>query len=257
MQHPTPRLGSEPVFESLRRWVPNTLLAPSEGVPLRDAMDAAGARLGFVCAWWGPRGPLIDNDEVAGFIREYPDRLKGVAGVDLGHPIAAVRELRRAVREPGFRALRILPWLWNLPPNDRRYYPLYAECVELDIPVCLQVGHTGPLAPSEPGRPIPILTMWHEARHPFGKIPAFEHAGFRLYEAGAITRYVDEAFPGHRLQPDDACGRARTNQIISILDSYAYRTLVWDIYVERVTRPAGGAGHRQLGIRISTESALG
>ena len=72
-------------------------------------------------------------------------------------PVAAVRELRRAVRELGFRALRVLPWLWNLPPDDRRYYPLYAECVELDIPFCLQVGHTGPLAPSEPGRPIPYL----------------------------------------------------------------------------------------------------
>jgi glutathione S-transferase len=81
----------------------------------------------------------------------------------------------------------------------------------------------------------------HRARHPFGKIPAFEHAGFRLYEAGAITRYVDEAFPGSRLQPDDARGRARMNQVISVLDSYAYRTLVWDIYVERVARPASGA----------------
>jgi glutathione S-transferase len=81
----------------------------------------------------------------------------------------------------------------------------------------------------------------HRARHPFGKIPAFEHAGFRLYEAGAITRYVDEAFPGPRLQPEDPHGRARMNQIISILDSYAYRTLVWDIYVERVARPASGA----------------
>jgi glutathione S-transferase len=81
----------------------------------------------------------------------------------------------------------------------------------------------------------------HRARHPFGKIPAFEHAGFRLYEAGAITRYVDEAFTGPRLQPDDARGRARMNQIISVLDSYAYRTLVWDIYVERVSRPASGA----------------
>jgi hypothetical protein len=49
------------------------------------------------------------------------------------------------------------PWLWNLPPSDRRYYPLYAECVELGIPFCLQVGHTGPLCPSEPGRPIPYL----------------------------------------------------------------------------------------------------
>ena len=77
----------------------------------------------------------------------------------------------------------------------------------------------------------------HRARHPFGKIPAFEHAGFRLYEAGAITRYVDEAFPGPRLQPEDPHGRARMNQIISILDSYAYRTLVWDIC--RARRPAG------------------
>jgi glutathione S-transferase len=49
------------------------------------------------------------------------------------------------------------------------------------------------------------------ARHRFGKIPAFEHAGFRLYETGAITRYVDEAFPGPRLQPDDPRDRARMN----------------------------------------------
>lgn len=69
----------------------------------------------------------------------------------------AIRELRRCVRQLGFRGLRILPWLWNLPPDDRRYYPLYAECVELGIPFCLQVGHTGPLCPSEPGRPIPYL----------------------------------------------------------------------------------------------------
>ncbi len=51
----------------------------------------------------------------------------------------------------------MLPWLWELPPDDRRYYPLYAECVELGVPFCLQVGHAGPLRPSEPGRPIPYL----------------------------------------------------------------------------------------------------
>ena len=71
--------------------------------------------------------------------------------------MAAVRELRRCVNELGLQGLRVLPWLWDLPPNDRRYYPLYAECVELGIPFCLQVGHTGPLRPSEPGRPIPYL----------------------------------------------------------------------------------------------------
>lgn len=80
----------------------------------------------------------------------------------------------------------------------------------------------------------------HLARHPFGKIPAFEHAGFRLYEAAAIMRYVDEAFAGPQLQPADVRSRARMTQIMSIFDSYAYRTLVWDIYVERVARPAAG-----------------
>jgi glutathione S-transferase len=77
----------------------------------------------------------------------------------------------------------------------------------------------------------------YAARHPFGRIPAFEHDGFRLYESGAITRYVDEAFPGPPLQPEDPRGRARVNQILSILDSYAYRTLVWDIFVGRVRAP--------------------
>src|SRR5215831_12811867 len=77
-------------------------------------------------------------------------------------------------------------------------------------------------------------------RHPFKRIPAFEHEGFRLYEAGAITRYVDEAFPGSPLQPEAPRARARMNQAIGILDSYAYRTLVWDIFVERVRAPAQG-----------------
>ena len=51
----------------------------------------------------------------------------------------------------------MIPWLWELPPTDARYYPLYAECVELGIPFCTQVGHTGPLRPSETGRPIPYI----------------------------------------------------------------------------------------------------
>jgi len=68
----------------------------------------------------------------------------------------------------------------------------------------------------------------------FGHIPAFEHDGFRLYETGAITRYIDEGFAGPALQPSSPRGRARMHQIISLLDNYAYQTLVWDIFVERV-----------------------
>ncbi|HJQ59266.1 MAG TPA: glutathione S-transferase family protein [Vineibacter sp.] len=78
------------------------------------------------------------------------------------------------------------------------------------------------------------------ARHPFGRIPAFDHDGLRLYEAGAISRYVDEAFAGPPLQPADPAGRAVMNQFISVCDSYVYRTLVWDIFVERVRAAAQG-----------------
>src|SRR5579859_4298684 len=78
-------------------------------------------------------------------------------------------------------------------------------------------------------------------RHPFGRIPAFEHRGFRLYETGAIARYIDEAFEGTKLQPPDIRERARCNQLIGIADNYAYPQLVWGIYVERVSKPGRGA----------------
>src|SRR5690349_24297838 len=43
----------------------------------------------------------------------------------------------------------------------------------------------------------------HLSRHPFGKVPAFEHDGFALYETQAILRYIDEGFPVAPLQPTD------------------------------------------------------
>jgi predicted TIM-barrel fold metal-dependent hydrolase len=100
---------------------------------------------------------MISNDEVAGWVAAHPGRFAGLAAVPLDRPMQAVRELRRCVRELGFVGLRMLPWLWEVPPTDRRFYPLYAECVELGVPFCTQVGHTGPLRPSEPGRPIPYI----------------------------------------------------------------------------------------------------
>jgi predicted TIM-barrel fold metal-dependent hydrolase len=158
MQHPSAEFVRDPMFDSLRRWKPSPW-SDEEQPPEATlaAMDEAGVSVGLLCAWWGPSGPLIANDEVAKLCAAHPGRFVGVASVDLHRPMEAVRELRRCVRELGFKALRILPWLWGLPPDDRRYYPLYAECCELDVTFCTQVGHAGPLRPSEPGRPIPYL----------------------------------------------------------------------------------------------------
>lgn len=157
IQHPTKRFLAQPMFASLRRWTGRDEVPDVPPAATIAALDEAGVSTALVSAWWGPQGALIDNDEVAALVRAYPDRLVGIASADISRPMDGVREFRRAVRELGFRGLRLLPWMWGLPPDDRRYYPFYAECIELGVPFCLQVGHTGPLLPSEPGRPIPYL----------------------------------------------------------------------------------------------------
>jgi predicted TIM-barrel fold metal-dependent hydrolase len=156
-QQPTERFMQQPWLETLLRWTGRERNGPpSVDATLRE-MDDARVSQALLCAWASPGGMLIDNDDVAATVAAHPTRFAGVASVDLRQPVAAVRELRRTVEDLGFVALRIVPWLWNLPPDDRRYYPLYAACTELGIPLCTQVGHTGPLCPSEPGRPIPYL----------------------------------------------------------------------------------------------------
>lgn len=154
-QHPTLRHSQDPVFASLRRWTKTE--APTEAMPLAAtlaAMDEGGVAKSLICAWEAPRRTMISNDEVAAFVAAAPGRLVGVGSVDISRPMAAMREVRRCVRELGFVAIRVLPWLWEVPPTDRRFYPVYAACCELDVPFCTQIGHTGPLMPSEVGRPI-------------------------------------------------------------------------------------------------------
>ncbi len=80
---------------------------------------------------------------------------------------------------------------------------------------------------------------WLE-RQPFGLVPAFEHDGFRLYEARAITRYIDEVFDGPALQPDNAPERARMEQVISVLDGQGYWPMVRQIFIESIERPRKG-----------------
>jgi glutathione S-transferase len=83
----------------------------------------------------------------------------------------------------------------------------------------------------------------HTRRHPFGKVPAFEHDGFSLYETVAIARYIDRVFPGPSLQPSDPRQAARMDQIIAVIDSYAYGAIVGKLVWQRLVVPMqGGQG---------------
>ncbi len=90
---------------------------------LVELMDQAGVDRVMLCAWHRPGTWVISNDTIAEFVRQFPQRFVGVAAVNLEKPVEAVHELERAVRDLGFKALRVVPWLWNRPPNDKFYFP--------------------------------------------------------------------------------------------------------------------------------------
>lgn len=79
-----------------------------------------------------------------------------------------------------------------------------------------------------------------QQRHPFGKVPAFSHDGFEIYETVAICRYVDEASEGPALQPAEVRERARMAQVISVLDSYTYPPMVGSVVMQRLVVPRLG-----------------
>lgn len=80
----------------------------------------------------------------------------------------------------------------------------------------------------------------YRALHPFVRVPALVDGDFALYETGAITRYVDEAFEGPKLQPETARDRARVSQFLSIVDSYVYWPLVRQVFAHGVMGPRIG-----------------
>lgn len=157
MQIPTARMASEPWMATLLRWTGQNAEAilPDVSATL-TAMDKSGVETALISAWTGPTGVLISNDETAENAARADGRLQPVMSVDLNDPMGAVREIRKRAKE-GFIGVRALPWLWGLPPNDRRFYPVYAACIDEGLPFCTQIGHTGPLKTSEYGRLIPYL----------------------------------------------------------------------------------------------------
>jgi len=75
------------------------------------------------------------------------------------------------------------------------------------------------------------------ARNPFGKLPAFSHDGLALYETSAITRYIDRTLPGPALQPSGAAAMARVDQVMSIVDSFAYASMIGQLVWQRLIVP--------------------
>jgi len=114
-------------------------------------------------------------------------------------------------------------------------YSVYVRIVRLVLAekgLAYEQVEVNPFAPDVPAD--------YLALHPFGRVPTLVHEGFALYETGAISRYVDRAFPGPALQPADAQRLARMDQIMGVVDAYAYWPLVRQVFVHDVVRPPRG-----------------
>ena len=128
-------------------------------------MDRAGIEKAFlIAAKSGQTGHRVSQHVpsavVADAVRQHPNRLYGMSGIDPTRGMAGVRDLQRDVEELGFIGAHCYPHWFELAPDHAKYYPFYAKCVELDIPIQLQVGQSLIYSPELPrrsvGRPISL-----------------------------------------------------------------------------------------------------
>lgn len=83
----------------------------------------------------------IPNERVAEVCEAHPDRFSGLAGVDASRIMEGLRDLEQGVEEFGFVGAHLYPHWFERPPDHPWYYPFYAKCCELDVPIMMQVGH--------------------------------------------------------------------------------------------------------------------
>jgi predicted TIM-barrel fold metal-dependent hydrolase len=154
-------------FKALNRKPPS---GDSHGAPLagHDSLESCLAdmdELGYahisVCAtkmwsYYYHRDFILNSpiEPIGDCVKASQGRILGAASYDPFRITDSLREIERAVVEHGFNYVWFHPLSYGLPPNDRRFYPLYAKCVELDIAVGFQVGHSAEVLPSEHGRPM-------------------------------------------------------------------------------------------------------
>ncbi len=111
-------------------------------------------RLGLPAAYHIPYNLVVEA------VKSHPDRFFGLAGIDPYEGMTGVRELERAVTELGFIGAHVYPHWFELAPDHAKYYPFYTKCVELDVPIQMQVGQSLVYSPTNPmrsiGRPITL-----------------------------------------------------------------------------------------------------
>lgn len=105
----------------------------------------------------------ISYEKVAEMVRRYPTRFSGLAGIDPTEGMKGLQQLEYAIKELGFVGAHLYPHWFEMAPDHARYYPFYAKCCELGVPIQMQVGHCLRYSDERPlksvGRPITLDTI--------------------------------------------------------------------------------------------------
>lgn len=130
---------------------------------LVDAMDQAGVTAGLLTNHPFVTGydDLMDAcTQVAEVCKQFPGRFYGSGRLDVllahGSLMTAVKAVDRMANEFGFKAIRVVPAVAELPVDHRAYYPVYTKAAELGLPITLNVGLPGPARPADVQRVLPL-----------------------------------------------------------------------------------------------------
>jgi uncharacterized protein len=132
---------------------PASMFAPVELSELLDEMDAQGVRKAILMD--SLTTPSVTARK---FVDAQPDRFAlAMGGVNLLRPVRPLRELAAVAADLPVAYAVVGPSFWGdgqYPPSDAVYYPLYAKCAELELPLCVNTGIPGPPIPGEVQHPI-------------------------------------------------------------------------------------------------------
>jgi len=98
----------------------------------------------------------VEVEEIVAAAEQAPGRIYGAAGINPWEGMKGVRKLEQAITEYGFVAGHIHAYGFDTPLNHRDWYPFYAKCAELGVPVIVQVGHSAEFMPIAVGQPVLI-----------------------------------------------------------------------------------------------------
>ena len=125
----------------------NALMAGLSLEEIIEKMEEAGIEKAFLIAARAGRVGLpgcyhMPYSVVADACAKYPERFYGLAGIDPFEGMNGVRAFEDAIKNMGFVGAHLYPHWYELAPDEAKYYPFYAKCCELNVPIQMQVGQS-------------------------------------------------------------------------------------------------------------------